>query len=160
VFLFDVLTADFPNDSNPDAYVSTEIPAARARFEAARVIGGTLYPTGSTPMSKADWAQQYGPEYAVLKQLKELYDPAHILTPGILKEFGHEQQRYNDDGRRGEESQILAAHDLASHWLGQRPHQMVGKQRCRARQFWRPMQPDFRAWQRWQTVALRQAAKS
>jgi hypothetical protein len=73
----------------------------------------------------------------------------------ILKEFGHEQQRYNDDGRRGEESQILAAHDLASHRLGQRRHQMVGKQRCRARQFWRPMQPDFRARQRWHTVALR-----
>ena len=81
VFLFDVLTADAPKNPNPANFVSTEIPAARARFEAARSIGGTLYPIGSTPMSKADWAQQYGPEYAILKQLKDLYDPAHILTP-------------------------------------------------------------------------------
>ena len=56
-----------------------------------------------------------------------------LQRPAILKEFGHEQQCYNDDSRRGEESQILATHDLASHRLGQRRHQMVGKQRCRAR---------------------------
>ena len=42
----------------------------------------------------------------------------------------HEQQRCNDDGRCGEEFQILAAQDLASHRLGQRRHQMVGKQRA------------------------------
>jgi cytokinin dehydrogenase len=82
VFLFDVLTADAPKDANPANFVSTEMPAARARFEAARAIGGTLYPIGSTPMSKDDWAQQYGQEYESLERLKDLYDPAHILTPG------------------------------------------------------------------------------
>jgi FAD/FMN-containing dehydrogenase len=79
VFLFDVLTSGDPNDPT---YAATQIPKARARFEAARAIGGKLYPIGSTPMSKADWAQQYGLLYPVLKVLKALYDPTNILTPG------------------------------------------------------------------------------
>jgi hypothetical protein len=33
-------------------------------------------------MSKDDWAQQYGQEHESLERLKDLYDPAHILTPG------------------------------------------------------------------------------
>ncbi len=82
LFLFDVLTADLPGDPNPAGYASTEIAAARARFEAARAVGGTLYPIGSTPMSQADWAQQYGVLYPVLKALKGVFDPNHILTPG------------------------------------------------------------------------------
>jgi cytokinin dehydrogenase len=79
VFLFDVLTAGNPSDPT---YAATQIPKARARFEAARALGGTLYPIGSTPMSKADWAQQYGLLYPVLKVVKEIFDPANILTPG------------------------------------------------------------------------------
>jgi FAD/FMN-containing dehydrogenase len=79
VFLFDVLTAGDPSDPN---YAATQIPKARARFEAARAIGGTLYPIGSTPMSKADWAQQYGVLYPVLQVAKQTFDPANILTPG------------------------------------------------------------------------------
>jgi FAD/FMN-containing dehydrogenase len=79
VFLFDVLTAGDPADPT---YAPTQIPKARARFEAARAIGGTLYPIGSTPMSKQDWAQQYGPLYPVLRALKAVFDPANILTPG------------------------------------------------------------------------------
>jgi FAD/FMN-containing dehydrogenase len=78
-FLFDVLTSGSPADTN---YFSTEIPKARARFEAARAAGGTLYPIGSTPMSKADWDLQYGPVFPILHQAKELYDPAHVMTPG------------------------------------------------------------------------------
>jgi FAD/FMN-containing dehydrogenase len=79
VFLFDVLTSGDPNDPN---YADTQVPKARARFEAARAIGGTLYPIGSTPMSKADWARQYGLLYPALKVLKQTFDPAGILTPG------------------------------------------------------------------------------
>jgi len=79
VYLFDVLTSGSPTDPT---YASTQAPKARARFEAARAIGGTLYPIGSTPMSKADWAQQYGLLYPVLKVIKEIFDPANILTPG------------------------------------------------------------------------------
>lgn len=79
VFLFDVLTAGDPNDPS---YASTEIPKARARFEAARAIGGTLYPIGSTPMSRSDWALQYGPLFPALEIAKAVFDPDHILTPG------------------------------------------------------------------------------
>jgi cytokinin dehydrogenase len=79
VFLFDVLTSGTIGDPT---YPATEIPKARARFEAARAVGGTLYPIGSTPMSKADWAQQYGPLYPILRALKEIFDPENILTPG------------------------------------------------------------------------------
>jgi cytokinin dehydrogenase len=80
VFLFDVLTSGLPTDPN---YVSTEITKARARFEAARAIGGTLYPIGSTPMSKLDWAFQYGPVYPLLLAAKQAFDPHRILAPGV-----------------------------------------------------------------------------
>jgi FAD/FMN-containing dehydrogenase len=78
VFLFDVLTAD--TDAGYD--VSTETAKARARFEAARAVGGTLYPIGNTPMSKSDWATQYGPVYSALLSAKAKYDPKGIMTPG------------------------------------------------------------------------------
>jgi cytokinin dehydrogenase len=79
VFLFDVLTAGDPSDPN---YAATQIPKARARFEAARAIGATVYPIGSTPMSKQDWARQYGPLFPFLQAAKAVFDPANILTPG------------------------------------------------------------------------------
>jgi FAD/FMN-containing dehydrogenase len=79
VFLFDVLSSGLPTDAS---YAATEIAKARARFEEARAIGGTLYPIGSTPMSKADWMAQYGAIYPLLVLAKETYDPTHILTPG------------------------------------------------------------------------------
>jgi len=44
------------------------------------------------------------------------------VASAILKEFGHEQHHYNDDGQCGEESQILAVHDFASHRIDQRRH--------------------------------------
>ena len=46
VFLFDILTSGALSD--PD-YISTHLAKARACFEAARDLGGTLYPIGSTP---------------------------------------------------------------------------------------------------------------
>jgi len=80
VFLFDVLTSGvLPPDPT---YAATQIAKARARFVAARAVGGTLYPIGSTPMSKEDWEQQYGLLYPVFVAAKEVFDPAHILTPG------------------------------------------------------------------------------
>lgn len=79
VFLFDVLTSGLPTDAS---YGPTETAKTRARFEAARALGGTVYPIGSTPLSKADWAEQYGPIYPVLVRAKKAYDPAGILTPG------------------------------------------------------------------------------
>jgi FAD/FMN-containing dehydrogenase len=79
VFLFDVLTQGFFGDPN---YAPTQLAKTRARFEAARAVGGTLYPIGSTPMSKTDWAVQYGVAYPLLLTAKRTFDPAGILTPG------------------------------------------------------------------------------
>jgi cytokinin dehydrogenase len=79
VFLFDVLSSGVATDP---AYAPTELAKSRARFESARAVGGTLYPIGSTPMSRTDWAIQYGPIYPLLLRAKELYDPSHIMTPG------------------------------------------------------------------------------
>jgi cytokinin dehydrogenase len=79
VFLFDVLTSGLPSDPT---YAATELAKARARFEAARAIGGTLYPIGSTPMSLGDWIFQYGPVYPALLAAKLQFDPERIMTPG------------------------------------------------------------------------------
>ena len=79
VFLFDILTSGSFSDPT---YVSTHLAKARAVFEGARNLGGTLYPIGSTPMSKSDWIRQYGPLYPVLVLSKALFDPDRILTPG------------------------------------------------------------------------------
>ncbi len=79
VFLFDVLTSGSFSDPT---YAPTQIAKARARFEAARAVGGTLYPIGSTPMSKADWEIQYGRAFPILEDAKDRYDPKGIMTPG------------------------------------------------------------------------------
>jgi len=79
VFLFDILTSGSFSDPN---YVPGHLAKARAVFEGARQLGGTLYPIGSTPMSRNDWIRQYGPIYPVLALAKTLFDPDRILTPG------------------------------------------------------------------------------
>ena len=79
VFLFDILTSGSFSDPN---YVSSHLAKARAVFEGARALGGTLYPIGSTPMAKSDWVRQYGPLYPLLTLAKTVYDPDRILTPG------------------------------------------------------------------------------
>lgn len=80
VFLFDILTSGSFSDPS---YVTTHLAMARKVFEGARAIGGTLYPIGSTPMSKKDWIRQYGPVYPILALAKALFDPNRILTPGV-----------------------------------------------------------------------------
>ena len=51
-------------------------------FEGARAVGGTIYPIGSTPLTKQDWVRHYGPLYPVLALAKTLFDPNKILAPG------------------------------------------------------------------------------
>jgi len=80
VWLFDVLSSGFASDPT---YAATQIAKARALFERARAVGGTLYPIGSTPMSRQDWIRQFGLLYALACIAKAAYDPARILTPGI-----------------------------------------------------------------------------
>jgi FAD/FMN-containing dehydrogenase len=79
VFLFDILTSGSFSDPN---YVPGHLAKARAVFEGARELGATLYPIGSTPMSRNDWIRQYGPIYPILALAKTLFDPDRILTPG------------------------------------------------------------------------------
>ncbi|MGD0677707.1 MAG: FAD-binding protein [Polyangiaceae bacterium] len=79
VFLFDILSSGSATDSS---YAATELAKCRQRFLQARSVGGTLYPIGSTPMTKSDWAIQYGGVYPLLALAKRLYDPADIMTPG------------------------------------------------------------------------------
>jgi cytokinin dehydrogenase len=79
VVLFDICTSGSLED--PD-YVPTQLHKARAMYERARALGGTLYPIGSTPMTREDWRAHYGPGHQALRRAKEEYDPARILTPG------------------------------------------------------------------------------
>jgi cytokinin dehydrogenase len=79
VFLFNILTSGLSSDAN---YAPTHLAKARAVFEGARSLGGTLYPIGSTPMFRSDWVRQYGPLYPILAASKALYDPGMLLTPG------------------------------------------------------------------------------
>ena len=80
VVLFDICTSGSPEDSD---YVPIQLQKARAMYERARALGGTLYPIGSTPMTTQDWRAHYGPRYQALRTAKRSYDPANILTPGI-----------------------------------------------------------------------------
>jgi FAD/FMN-containing dehydrogenase len=79
VYLFDVLTSGEPDDA---AYVAVRRAAARLAFERARSLGGTLYPIGSTPMSPADWAEQFGPLQSRFRDAKSKFDPDALLAPG------------------------------------------------------------------------------
>jgi cytokinin dehydrogenase len=79
VFLFDVLTSGSPEDLG---YVPAQLREARSMYERARALGGSLYPIGSTPLSREDWRAHYGPGYEALRETKDRYDPAYILTPG------------------------------------------------------------------------------
>jgi cytokinin dehydrogenase len=79
VFLFDICTSGSPEDPH---YVPTQLHRARAMYDRARALGGTLYPIGSTPMTTEDWRAHHGPGYQALRTAKENYDPANILTPG------------------------------------------------------------------------------
>jgi cytokinin dehydrogenase len=79
VVLFDICSSGSPED--PD-YLPTQLAKARTMYERARALGGTLYPIGSTPLTREDWRAHYGPGYWALRGAKEDYDPGNILTPG------------------------------------------------------------------------------
>jgi cytokinin dehydrogenase len=78
VYLFDILTS-----IGASADIPGRLAKARGVYEAARAQGGTLYPIGSTPMSRQDWIRHYGPLYPALVLAKALFDPDRILTPGV-----------------------------------------------------------------------------
>jgi cytokinin dehydrogenase len=58
------------------------IEANRAIYERVHAAGGTLYPVSAFPMSRDDWRRHFGPAWARLRDGKQNFDPAHVLTPG------------------------------------------------------------------------------
>jgi cytokinin dehydrogenase len=79
VLLFDIITSASTEDPG---FVPAQLDKARSMYEEARALGGTLYPIGSTPLTRDDWQIHYGPGYQGLRETKQRYDPAHILATG------------------------------------------------------------------------------
>ncbi|MGI8310674.1 FAD-binding protein [Saccharopolyspora hattusasensis] len=81
VYLFDLL-----NDSTlavADRDFAADMLARNKRlYEQARSVGGTLYPIGATPMTRADWARHYGDRWPIAQRRKAQFDPDTILGPG------------------------------------------------------------------------------
>jgi FAD/FMN-containing dehydrogenase/Fe-S oxidoreductase len=52
---------------------------------AALELGGTVSAQHGTGLARTPWvARQYGPLYAIMRELKEIFDPEHILNPGKI----------------------------------------------------------------------------
>ncbi|WP_431961876.1 FAD-binding protein [Actinacidiphila sp. bgisy160] len=78
-YLLAVLRTTPPQDS---ATVGRLLAANRAAFEATRAAGGTQYPVGSIPFSRADWRDHFGSAWPALAAARRRYDPRGILVPG------------------------------------------------------------------------------
>lgn len=77
--LFAVLRACPPEDTDT---VDRLLKANRAAYEATAAAGGTQYPVGSIPFTRADWRTHFGPAWPRLEAAKRTYDPRGILVPG------------------------------------------------------------------------------
>ncbi|WP_405866539.1 FAD-binding protein [Streptomyces sp. NBC_00005] len=78
-YLFAVLRATPPDDT---ATVDRLLAANRSAYEATAAVGGTQYPVGSIPFTRADWRTHFGSAWPALKAAKRTYDPRGILVPG------------------------------------------------------------------------------
>jgi cytokinin dehydrogenase len=78
VFLFALLRTAPPDP----AVVGAMLASNRALFEQARDAGGTQYPIGAVPFTRADWVEHFGDQWPRLVAAKRRYDPNGILTPG------------------------------------------------------------------------------
>jgi FAD/FMN-containing dehydrogenase len=81
VYLFDILTANDAPGPDP-AFQSRMLARNRRLFEEARLAGGTRYSIGSIQFNHLDWILQYGLTWPAFAELKRVYDPSNILTPG------------------------------------------------------------------------------
>lgn len=81
IFVFSLLRTAAP-DSGGALSADVMLADNRSLFEQGRALGGYQYPVGSIPMTKADWAQHFGPQWAFLAAARQRYDPGGILTPG------------------------------------------------------------------------------
>lgn len=78
-YLFAVLRATPPDDT---ATVGRLLTANRRAYEATAAAGGTQYPVGSIPFTRADWRTHFGPVWPRFESAKHRYDPCGILAPG------------------------------------------------------------------------------
>ncbi|MER5939446.1 FAD-binding protein [Streptomyces sp. NPDC001928] len=78
-YLFAVLRATPPDDT---ATVERLLAANRGAYEITASAGGTQYPVGSVPFTRADWRTHFGPVWPRLERAKRTYDPRGILVPG------------------------------------------------------------------------------
>ncbi|MCD9877940.1 FAD-binding protein [Streptomyces guryensis] len=78
-YLFAVLRATPPDDT---ATVDRLLAANRRAYEATAAAGGTQYPVGSIPFTRADWRAHFGPAWPLFESAKRRYDPCGILAPG------------------------------------------------------------------------------
>ena len=78
-YLFAVLRATPPDDT---ATVDRLLAANRSAYEATAAAGGTQYPVGSIPFTRADWRTHFGSAWPRLESAKRTYDPRGILVPG------------------------------------------------------------------------------
>jgi FAD/FMN-containing dehydrogenase len=76
-FLFDLLRTR-PPDSE---VISQVIAHNRVLFEQSRKLGGMHYPIGMIDLSQKDWETHYGSCWEQVVQMKQRFDPDHLLTP-------------------------------------------------------------------------------
>jgi FAD/FMN-containing dehydrogenase len=75
---FDLLA--FPG---PGADTTEMLKRNRRLYERAVELGGKRYLIGAVPgMTATDWQRHYGTLWEQMKQAKQRFDPAGILTPG------------------------------------------------------------------------------
>ncbi|MCW7940617.1 oxidoreductase [Streptomyces hygroscopicus] len=78
-YLFAVLRTTAPDDT---ATLDRLITANRSAYDAARAAGGTQYPVGAIPFTRADWRDHFGSAWPRLSTARRTYDPRGILVPG------------------------------------------------------------------------------
>ena len=60
-------------------------PAAEAIHALALSLGGTVSTQHGTGIARTPWVErQYGPVYAVFRELKRIFDPKNLLNPGKI----------------------------------------------------------------------------
>ncbi|MFJ8331554.1 FAD-binding protein [Streptomyces sp. NPDC094437] len=64
------------------AAVDRLLTANRKAYDTVAAAGGTQYPVGSLPFTRADWRHHYGAAWPQLAAAKATYDPKALLVPG------------------------------------------------------------------------------
>jgi FAD/FMN-containing dehydrogenase len=78
-FLFSLLRTLPPDSSQALALAVTY---NRMLIERCWKLGGTHYPIGTIDLTQKDWKTHYGPCWEQVVQMKQRFDPDHLLTPG------------------------------------------------------------------------------